>query len=151
MTGRTNHPTLATQVTYGETQFRRRPQRFKQVHFNAIGRKHVGSDLGKSATVIPAVVRYSHFHVVAKTLLEVVGIALRGHTHGIFVHPVGADTHDPAKSARTKFQVFIKCIGQFIRLALLHTPDAGFGFFIKRAIQPLVYFILNCFIHIVIF
>ena len=57
---------------------------------------------------------YHHADVLfaSKSLVDIVGKALSGHTHDILVHAVRARTHDTAETAGTKLQILIKCIDE---------------------------------------
>ena len=66
---------------------------------------------GKFRTVVPTVERNADGMVFARNILEnVVCKPLSGHSHSVFVHPVGAHTHLTAKSAGTEFQFPVESV-----------------------------------------
>ena len=122
-----------------ERKFRCWSHFFKQINLDAVGRENFGCRFGKEPAVIAAVMSNGHFYFfVWKTFFKVIGITLGGHAYSIFIHAVGAYTHQSAQSARTKFQVAVKSVDHIIGLVTLHLPDLFFYFFIESAVEPFV-------------
>ena len=49
---------------------------------------------------------------LCEILLQIVGEALCGHAHGVYVHAVAAGTHDAAQTACSKLQVFVETLNE---------------------------------------
>jgi hypothetical protein len=82
--------------------------------------------------------RGRHFDALAgKTLVEVVGQALRSRPHCVAVHFVGAYADQAPQSPGTKFEVFVEGIGQFTFVVGIEQGlDAGFGFGVVVSVEP---------------
>ena len=103
------------QFAYGEAEFGCGPQCFEEKHFDAVRSKYIGGGFCKKAAVVAAVVANGHAYFSRSvSLFEVIGKALCSHTHRVFVHPVGAYSHDTTETAGTKFKAPVKRIGQVI-------------------------------------
>lgn len=57
------HSTLTPQLSNGKRNFGSRTQSIEQIYFNTIRRKNIGSDLGKFAAVVPAIVTDSNLYL----------------------------------------------------------------------------------------
>ena len=106
---------LALQFADGEGTFGSGAHVIEEISLDAVGRKDVGHGLSIKAAVVTAVVAndYGNLIAVSKVLLQIIGKALGGHTHGINVHAIAAGTHDATQTTRTKLQVFIEALDQF--------------------------------------
>ena len=136
MRGRHHHARDGFFLADGITHFGRRPQVVEQIDIDAVGGKHVRRNLGKLAAVVAAVVRDAYAQFTAAMLFDVVGQSLGCHTHGVFVHPVGAYAHNAAQTARTEFQTAVEGILQTDGVFPLHPADFFFRLFVEVAVQP---------------
>ena len=124
-------------MAHRKGEFGGRTQCFEKVYMEAVCSQYVGSDFGKLTAVVAAVVAHGSLDGVGigEAFLHIVGQALGGHGHGVFVHTVGAHTHNAAQTARTEFKITIEAFIQLIGI-IHHVADSLFGFFIILAIQP---------------
>ena len=78
--------------------------------------------------------------------LDVVGKSLGSHTHGIFVHPVRADSHNSAESSGSEFKIAVECILEAGRIGIPELKHLAFGLIVKIAVKPLLSscFIVQC-------
>ena len=141
--GGEDYTTLATQFANGKRYLGRGTQGVEQIDLDTVGREDVGSHLGKTAAVVAAVVTDSHLYLrkIGKCLLQVVGQALRGGTHGVDVHAVGTGTHDAAQTARTKFEILVEGLDEVgLIFVVEHGPHSGFGLLVIAVAQPYLSF-----------
>ena len=108
------HTALATQLTDSERDFRSRTETLEQVGVNTVGGEDISHDLREESGIVAAVMTYHHADLLlaGECLLQVVGETLGSHTHHVFVHAVGADTHDATKTSCTEFEVLVKSVNQ---------------------------------------
>ena len=133
-----HHSALASEMAYRITEFRSGPQRIKQIYPESVCRKHICSNLGKFAAVVPAVIRNCNFYLVKilEISLHVVGYTLRGHAHRIFVHSVGADPHNASQSSGAELQMSVKTLFQFFSVVVNKISDSFSGLGIVLIAQP---------------
>ncbi len=117
-------------------ELRRGTKAFEQIYLDAVVGKDIGRNLGKELRVVAGVIADAHALFTGNVLFDVVGKALRGHAHRVFVHAVGTCTHSAAKAAGSKLESTVEGVlkGGFVRVHQVF--DFGFGLGIKMAVQP---------------
>ena len=131
-------------------EFRRGTQALEQVHLDAV----IGEDLGRyfceQAGIVAAVVADAHAGLSLHMGLDVVGEALGGHAHRVFVHAVGAGAHDAAQAAGAELQVAVEGVFQGNGIRVHQVFDLGLGLVIEVAGEPALCCLLVIF-HMVVF
>ena len=114
MGSRDVHTALATQLTDSERDFRSRTETLEQVGVNTVGGEDISHDLCEKSGIVAAVMTYHHADLLlaGERLLQVIGETLGRHTHHVFVHTIGADTHDATKTSRTELKVLVESVDQ---------------------------------------
>ncbi len=140
------HTTLTLEMTDSEGHLRRRTQGLKEVHLNAVSREDVGNRLGEHTSVITAVMTHHNSYAAVLYVLEtalflhlqqVVGVALGSHGYDVFVHSVGAGSHDTAQTAGTELESTIESIDELgLVLRLHHGFHLCAGLRVKRFLGP---------------
>ncbi len=133
-----HHAGVAFHFAHGKRKLRGGAEAVEDVDLDAVGRHHVGGDVGEGWTVVATVIRDGDTQVllVGVHLLDVVGEALGGHGHGVDIHAVGAGTHDAAQSAGAELEVAVEALGQFVRVVVEHVLHALSRFFIVLLCEP---------------
>ena len=109
---------MALEVAYSERKFWCRAQLGEEVHLNTIGREDIGYYLGKILRVVTTVIGNDYLHLlIGIYLFEVVAQSLGILSQGIAVHTIGTNTHDPAHTSCTKFQILMKTFGKLLRIS----------------------------------
>ena len=132
-----HHTRLAAEVAHGKRKLGSGTQSLEQIHMEAVCRQHIGGNLGKLAAVVAAVVAHSSLDGVGRgeALLHIVGQALGGHSHRVFIHAVGAHAHNAAQAAGTKLQIAVETLVQLVRV-VHHVADSLLCFLVVLAVQP---------------
>ncbi len=109
------HTALASQVAYGERDFRGRTHVLEEIDVDAVGCEDVGNAVGEHVGIVAAVDSYDHTDLVASSIvfLEIVGKSLCCCAYRIDVHAVGAGTHDAPQSTSTKLKSLVETVNQF--------------------------------------
>ena len=133
------HTALATQAADGITYLGRGTRTFKQIHFNAVGTEDIGDCLGKQTAVVAHVMANDNRNLVPilECLVQIVGKALSGATHGVDVHAVAACTHDAAQASSTELQGLVERLDQFsLVLGVKHCLHLGARLLVIALAQP---------------
>ena len=70
-------------------------------------------------------------------LLQVVREALRGGSHGVYVHAIGAHAHDAAQASGAELQVFVEGLDEVRRVVLVEQGlHLATGLFVILWAQP---------------
>ena len=135
--GRHHHTRLAAEVAHGKRKLGSGTQCLEQIYMEAVCGQHIGSNLGKLAAVVAAVVAHSSLDGIGcgEALLHIVGQALGGHSHRVFVHAVGAHAHNAAQTAGAELQAAVETLVQLIRV-IHHVADCLLCFLVVLAVQP---------------
>ena len=135
--GSHHHARLASEVAHGKRKLRSGTQSLEQIDMEAVCGQHIGSNLGKLAAVVTAVVAHSGLDGIGrgKALLHIVSQALSGHSHRVFVHAVGAHAHNAAQATRAELQTAVETLVQLVRV-IHHVADSLFGLLVILAVQP---------------
>ena len=113
------HTGNGTELADGKADFGSGAKAFKEIYLDAVGAENGRYGFCKEAAVVAAVVTHNHTALLSgESLQNVVGEALCGHAHNVFVHSVGSSTHNAAKTAGSELKVLIERVNQ-IRLVLL--------------------------------
>ncbi len=115
MAGGDVHAALASEFADGETQLRSRTEAVEEIHLYAVGRENISHDFSELAAVVAHVVSNSHTDLgkIGESLVEIVGQSLGGCTHGIYVHAVGACSHDAAQTTGAELEIFVERFDKF--------------------------------------
>ena len=135
-------------MTDREGKLRRGAEAVKQVYLYAVGGENVGDDFGELAGVVAHVVAHGDGNLrhVGESLFEVVGQALGGGTHGVYVHAVSARAHYAAQAACSEFEVAVESLDEGGRiLCLEHLFDLGAGGLVVVGGKPAHGALLDCF------
>ena len=137
MRGCDHHSGNRTHLADGVAQFRRRTQIFEYEHVQSVGAEYVSGDLGELLGVVAAVVGNADADVIPGNFLKnIVGQSLRGHSDGIFVHPVGSDSHNAPEATGAKLQSLVECVLEPRRIIVPQLDHLHLGFLIEIPFQP---------------
>lgn len=90
-----------------------------KVSLDAVGGQNCGGLPGKRHALIAAVVCDRHgLGFSFRVLQQIIGKALRGLTHGINIHAIGARADHAAKASGAKFEITVKPVVDLFRLIL---------------------------------
>ena len=134
------HAGLRTEVANRVGNLRRGSQALEEINLDAVGRENVGNRLGEEPSVVAAVVAHDHRALLArKSLQNVVGEALRRHSHDVDVHTVRSGTHNATQSARAKFKVAVERVDErrFV-LTVKHCLNFLACLLVERGGEPLL-------------
>ena len=137
------HSTLTPQLSNGKRNFGSRTQSIEQIYFNTIRRKNIGSDLGKFAAVVPAIVTDSNLYLgqVGKGLFQIIGQSLSSSSHRIDIHTIRSGSHNSTQTTRTKFEILINRLYQIgLIFVIEHGTHSGLCFFVIAIAQPYLSF-----------
>ena len=116
--GSGDHDTgIALVVTGGKAQGRHRHQGIIDAHLDAVGGQNTGGGLGKDIALQAAVVADSH-SLAAALSLDPVCQTLRGLTHNIDIHTVGASAQNAAQTSGAKLQSHSKAVLDLVIISL---------------------------------
>ena len=137
MRGSDHHAGNRALESYGITQFRGRTYIVEDEDIDAVGRHHVGCNPGEFLAVVAAVVGYAETQVILLAVgQDIVCKALGGHTYRVFVHAVGAYTHNAAQAAGAEFKILVESIFKCSGVAVAEFDYLAFGFGIEVAGEP---------------
>ena len=142
MAGRYANTGVAVQIPHSKRQGRRGHELGIQIGFDPIGCQYGRRFFRKQCAVNTAIIPngYSGYMTLCFMFIEIIGKALRCFPYRIDIHPVGASSQHAPQPSRTKRQVLIKAVIDFIGFVLY-----AFEFFGQRRIfqligQPLLVF-----------
>ena len=146
-----NDTTLAAQFANCEAQFGGRTQLVKQVNFEAIRSENIGYALSKETRVVTRVVSHRNLNfLTSKALFQVVRQTLSRHTYGVLVHTVRTYAHNAAQTTRTKLQILIEALGQFLFVVVNQILNLRLSSLIIISFEPLLRFTHNELFEIVV-
>ena len=100
---------VALKAPYRKGKHGSRHKLFININLNSVCRENAGGGFGKKVGFNAAVVSYCYFAVI-RYRIYICGKPLRRLAHGIYVHTVCARAYNSAKTARSEFKIFIKCV-----------------------------------------
>ena len=105
--------------------------------------------MGEKVAVVPAVVSYGYLDFLSgKSLDQIIAQALGRFPDSVFVHSVGAYSHNTAEATCSELQILIKGISEFsLVLCLQHSANFVFGLLVYVAVKPFLGFGLDIAIH----
>ncbi len=141
MRRRHHHTRVATQFADRETQLRGGTQGIEKPHLESIGGENICDPFGKQAAVVARIVAHCNSDLLAlETPGQVICKALGGHSDGVDIHPVCADSHDASQSARAEFEVAVKALAKLcgvIVQKVSNLPACGLvEVFVEPSLRP---------------
>ena len=114
---RDHDTSIALVVTGSKAQCRHRHQSIVNAHLDTVCRQNACGGLGKDIALQAAVVADSH-SLAAALSLDPVCQALRGLTHNIDIHTVGASAQNAAQTSGAKLQSHSKAVLDLVIISL---------------------------------
>ncbi len=137
MRSRDHHTGDRSHLANGVAQFWRRAQVVEDEHVQSVGTEYVSGDLGEQLRVVAAVVGNADADVIPGNLLKnIVGQSLGSHPDGIFVHPVGSDSHNATKAAGTELQSLVESVLEPDRIIVPQLDHLHLCLLIEIPFQP---------------
>ena len=113
--------TLCSELSDGERDFRCRAEALEEIALDAVGGEDGSDCLCKQSAVVAAVVAYNGCEVCAawECFVYIVGEALCCHAYDVFVHAVGAGSHDAAQAACAELERAIERFDESCRVGVV--------------------------------
>ena len=122
----------------GVRKFGRRTNIVEKINVDAVGAHYVRGDPGELTAVIAAVEGHADAQVLSsgETAQHIVRKALRSHSYRVFVHAVGAGTHNAAKATGAEFKILVEGVLKSFGIGVAKMRDLCFCLLVEIAVQP---------------
>ncbi len=103
----------------------------------SIGTEYVSGNLREQFGIVAAVIGNADTYVIPRYLLKnIVGQPLGSHPDGIFVHPVGPDSHDAPEASGSELQSLVESVLEPRRIIVPQFDHLHLSLLIEIPFQP---------------